>query len=78
MIWPQKVFTLKCDAKSTQQVAHTQRERFNLFFSLNIVECFFQSQKMVLGNQEKREDLAANQRMDDLKRREEEAKRRQV
>ena len=33
---------------------------------------------MVLGNQEKREDLAANQRMDDLRRREEEAKRRQV
>jgi len=33
---------------------------------------------MVLGNQEKREDLAANQRMDDLRRREEEAQRRQV
>ena len=37
---------------------------------------------MVLENHEKRphdrQDLAANQRMDDLRRREEEAKRRQV
>ena len=48
------------------------------FFVLKIVECFLKSKKMVLDNHEKREDLAANQRMDDLRRREEEAKRRQV
>ena len=39
---------------------------------------FLKNNKMVLENHEKREDLAANQRMDDLRRREAEAKRRQV
>ena len=47
-----------------------------IYFCLENCRLFFE--KMVLDNHEKREDLAANQRMDDLRRREEEAKRRQV